>query len=198
MSKALGQRMLSKQETTHLTISLPIVSCSHVFARMNLDENQHLIKMQNASNENSNMVDGNTNHGSNTVGDIAVTNNENSNVMDGNTTHGNNMPRKNAPQNIVAITTATGTTATKKIIVEMRGLRMDKNHWLNDDSCNHSESGLQLTTLRDFCQKHVVEASKNKRNKLCSQQKNNFVPMFCPKISPNKAGDDYHKCCKHA
>lgn len=45
MGKILGQRMLSKQETTHLTLSLPMVSCSHVFALINLDDqskcNQH-------------------------------------------------------------------------------------------------------------------------------------------------------------
>ena len=30
MGKTLGQRMLGKQETTHLTLSLPMVSCSHM------------------------------------------------------------------------------------------------------------------------------------------------------------------------
>ena len=39
MGKILGQRMLSKQETTKLTLSLPMVSCSHVFALINLDDN---------------------------------------------------------------------------------------------------------------------------------------------------------------
>ena len=139
MAKALGQRMLSQQETTHLTLSLPMVSCSHLFARMNLDDNKCLINMQNTANENYNVVAGNTNHGNNTsgnntVGGTAVANNEISNVMDGNATHGNNMPGINAPQNNSSIIAATGTTKTMKCIVEMHCLRMDKKHWLNDDS----------------------------------------------------------------
>ena len=68
MSKILDQRMLSKKETTHLILLLPMVSCSHMLARIDLDDNQHLINMQNAFNENSNVASGNTNHGNNTVG----------------------------------------------------------------------------------------------------------------------------------
>ena len=83
MEKTMGQRILSKQETNHLILSLPMVSCSHVFARMNLDDNKHLINMQNTDNEISNMVASNTSHennasgnntsGNNTVGDTAFT-----------------------------------------------------------------------------------------------------------------------------
>ena len=59
MGKTLGQRMLSKQETTHLMLSFPMVSCSHMFALINLDDNQNLISTPNDTNENKNGVNGN-------------------------------------------------------------------------------------------------------------------------------------------
>ena len=68
-------------------------------------------------------------------------------MIDGNTTHVNNMT-----QNIADIAAATSKTAINKSIVEMHGLRTDKNHCLNDDLCNHNDSGLQLMTLPIFCQ----------------------------------------------
>ena len=77
-------------------------------------------------------------------------------------------------------------------------LIMDINNWLNNDLCNCNESGLQLMTLQVSCQKHMVGTSNYRKNKLCSHQKNNFLAMFWPKISPNKAVDDYHEHCKHA
>ena len=53
-------------------------------------------------------------------------------------------------------------------------------------------------TLRDFCKKHTVGSRDTRKNKKCSRLKDNCVPMFHPKISPNKEGDDYYECCKHA
>ena len=133
MAKMLGQRILSKQKTTHLMISLPMVLCSHVFARINFDNNQQLINMQNGTNVNSNVVAINTNRWNNASGNIKVgiivlANNENCNVMDVNTTIGTIITGNNTPQNIAFSPAATDVTVTKKIIVEMCGLRMKKNH----------------------------------------------------------------------
>ena len=123
MGKMLGQRMLSKQETTHLILSLPMVSCSHMFALINLDDNQNLIIIPTTANENTNGVTENT-----TTGDNAP---------------GNNTSGNNPEVNTVANAGVRNATVTKKSVVEMHGLRMDKNHWLNEGLCNHHESGLQ-------------------------------------------------------
>ena len=45
MVKTPGQIMLSKKQTVSLTLSSPIVLCCHVITRINLDKNQHLIKI---------------------------------------------------------------------------------------------------------------------------------------------------------
>ena len=130
MGKTLGQRMLSKQQTTHLMLSLPMVSCSHVFALINLDDNQNLISMPPTTNENTNGV----------IDDTITGDNES----------GNNTSENNPEVNTVTNTGVRNATITKKSVVEMCGLRMDKNHWLNEGLHNHHESGLQNMTLRDF------------------------------------------------
>ena len=110
----------------------------------------------------------------------------------------------NASGNNPEVDTVTSTgvrsaTVAKKTIVEMCGLTVDKIHWLNDGLCNHHESGLQVMTLRDFCKKHTVGERDVRKNNMCSHLKNNYVmPMFYPKISPNKEGDDYYKHCIRA
>ena len=37
MEKLLGERMLSKQEMSHLSMSLPMVSCTNHFVRVNIN-----------------------------------------------------------------------------------------------------------------------------------------------------------------
>ena len=39
MAKLLGERMISKQETCHLILSIPMVNCIHQFVRINLENN---------------------------------------------------------------------------------------------------------------------------------------------------------------
>lgn len=45
MSKLLGERMLSMQETCHLIMSKPLVSCSHRFVWINLLNNSNKVDM---------------------------------------------------------------------------------------------------------------------------------------------------------
>ena len=124
-------------------LSLAVVSYSHVFTRMNLDNNQCLLNMLNTTNENSNVVAVNTNQGNNAFG----------NHTSGNNIVGSQRLQIMRTPNIAAGgISSTDAITTKKIIFEMCGLRMDRHHWLNDDLCNYNESGLQLMTLRDFCQ----------------------------------------------
>ena len=54
MSKLLGEFMISKQETCYLTLSLPIVQCSHQFTRIDLDNNFNLVDMGENENINNN------------------------------------------------------------------------------------------------------------------------------------------------
>ena len=107
MGKMLGQIMLNKQETTHLMLSSPMVSCSHVFALINLDDNQNLISTPTTTNDNINGVTNNT-----TTGDNAP---------------GNNTSGNNHEVNPVANAGVRNATVTNKSVVETCGLRMDKN-----------------------------------------------------------------------
>ena len=43
MAKLLDERMISKQETCHLILSIPMVNCSHQFVRINLENNVNRI-----------------------------------------------------------------------------------------------------------------------------------------------------------
>ena len=43
MAKLLGERMMSKQETSHLILSLPLVMCSHRFTKINLNDDCNLL-----------------------------------------------------------------------------------------------------------------------------------------------------------
>ena len=122
MVKMLGQAMLIKQETAHLILSLAMILCSHIFALINLDDNPNLIIMPNTINESTNGVTGKT--------------------TTENNTRGNNKSGNNLEVSTVASTGVRSTTDAKKTIVEMCGLRMDKNHWSNDGLHNHRESGL--------------------------------------------------------
>lgn len=54
----------------------------------------------------------------------------------------------------VNLVTSTGT----QTIVEIHGLRMDKNHWLNGGLHHHHQLGLQVITFRHFFKKHTVGA----------------------------------------
>ena len=122
MGKILGQRILNKQETTHLMLSLPIVSCSHVFALINLDDNQKIISMPTTTNENTNKITDNP-----AIGDNAS---------------GNNTSVSNLEDNTVTNTRFHNEIVAKKSVVELHGLRIDKNVWLNEGLFNHHESGL--------------------------------------------------------
>lgn len=102
-----------------------------------------------------------------------------------------------AEDNTVTNTRVRNETVAKKSVVELCGLRMDKNVWLNEGLFNHHELGLQDVILRNFYERHVIGSKDARRNKTCSHQKNNYVPMFYPKISPNKDGEDYWKYCKY-
>ena len=130
--------MLSKKEPAHLMLSLPIVTRSHALARINLDENLHLINMQNTTNDNYNVVAGSTKPGSiasgnNISGNNAVVGtivtNENPNKVSGNTTPRSSLPLRSIPGSITVVGTAsTSETVAKKIMVEMNGLKEDKCH----------------------------------------------------------------------
>ena len=99
IGKTLGQRILSKQKTAHLMLSLSLFSCIHVFAFINLDENQNLISIPNATN--------------------GTTNGVTSNTETGNNVSGNNKSGSNPELNTVANTGVRSATVTKKTIVEM-------------------------------------------------------------------------------
>ena len=172
VSKMLCQRMLSKQETAHLILSLTIVSCSHMFARINSDDNQHLIIMSDHADDAANVVAGNS---------LAANNTSGSNVL-ANNTEGNSAGESAVTNEMVA----------KKSMVEMGGLRMDENHWINDNLHNFHESWLQHMTLRDICKKCAAGENANRRNKICSHLKHNYVPVFYPKIRPDEDGDDHN------
>ena len=117
-----------------------MVSCSHMFALINLDDNQNIISMPTTTNENTNEITENPSA---------------------------------AEDNTVANTRVRNEIVTKKSVVELCGLRMDKNVWLNEALFNYHESGLQDMTLRDFCKRHAVGSKDARRNKTCSHQKNN-------------------------
>ena len=53
MSKLIGDRMLSKQETCHLIMGLPLVSCSLNFIRINLLNDSSLIEMDEFYDDNA-------------------------------------------------------------------------------------------------------------------------------------------------
>ena len=59
MVSFLGQRILRNQETIHLMLSLPTVSCVHVLAKINLDSNKNLISTPRTASKNHNTVAGN-------------------------------------------------------------------------------------------------------------------------------------------
>ena len=46
MAKLLGERMMCKQEKSHLILSLPMVSCSHQFCKVYLDDDLNLIDLE--------------------------------------------------------------------------------------------------------------------------------------------------------
>ena len=119
MAKILGQRMMCKQETTHLMLSVPMVQCSHDFARINLDDQLRLLNVQNNDNQQ------NANPSPNDDNNI---NNVNNN--DGN--NSNNDSRSNSNNSQISI----------KSIAEMHGLRMNRRSWLNDQLHEHHISSL--------------------------------------------------------
>ena len=43
MAKLLRERVMPKQETCYLILSLPMVMCSHRFTRINLNDDRHLL-----------------------------------------------------------------------------------------------------------------------------------------------------------
>ena len=73
-----------------------------------------------------------------------------------------------------------------KRIIKIYGFRMERNIWLNEDSCNHHESGPQEMTLRDFGKKRTVGKCTTRRNVLCSYLKSNYVPKFYQKKSKKR------------
>ena len=46
MDKLLGERMISKQETTHLILQKPLVSCSHRFMNVNLEDTYNRLNFE--------------------------------------------------------------------------------------------------------------------------------------------------------
>ena len=56
MSMLMGSRVISKQETCHLINSLPLVSCSHNFLHMNLDQNTFCLDFGTNDDERTNVI----------------------------------------------------------------------------------------------------------------------------------------------
>ena len=78
--------------------------CTHVLTRINLNDNQILINVQNTTNEISNVVTSST--------------------TPRNSAHRSNASESNVSGSIEVLdTVATNQTVTKKSVVEMRGLR---------------------------------------------------------------------------
>ena len=67
------------------------------------------------------------------------TTNERPNVVTGSTTPVIITSRNSARRSIIVGMVVASESVTKKITVEMNGLRMDKTHWLNDGLHNHHE-----------------------------------------------------------
>ena len=84
-----------------------MILCIHVFVLINLDDNQNLISMPNATNENTNGLSGNTTTGNNAPG--------------------NNASGKKSEKNTVVNTVVRNATVAKKPIVDMHRLRLKKS-----------------------------------------------------------------------
>jgi len=51
MAKLLGECMMCKQETTHLILQIPIVSCSHKFIKINLSDDVNRLDIEGSIDE---------------------------------------------------------------------------------------------------------------------------------------------------
>ena len=91
-----------------------MVSCSHMFALINLDDNKNLIRIPNLANKSTNGV-------------TRITTTENNAPV--NNTSEKNAPGNNTDGNIVVESGIPSAIATKKTIVETCGLRFDKNNF---------------------------------------------------------------------
>ena len=55
MGKIMGQRSISKEEAAHLIFSIPMVSCSHNFLRVNLANNSRALVRADDDVQNENL-----------------------------------------------------------------------------------------------------------------------------------------------
>ena len=159
-------------------LSMPMVQCSHNFARINLDDQLRSLNAQN--NDNQQNPNPNPNNNNN------INNSNNNNSDNGN--NSNNDSRSNSNNSQISI----------KSIIEMHGLRMNRRSWLNDQSHEHHISSLSNMNLRDFCKKIAVGRNTYGKNKICSHLKRNYVPVFYLKLSSDREDENYYLYCKYA
>ena len=67
---------------------------------------------------------------------------------------------------------------------------------MNDEVYDNNLSELEHMSLREFSSRFAVSSRKNKRNKLHSNQKSNYVAKFYPKTNSCREGEKCDECCK--
>ena len=83
-----------------------------------------------------------------------------------------------------------------KSILDMYGKFIICQSWVNNKVYNDKLANLESISFRKFVLKFTISIKGDQRNKLCCNQKNNFVTVFYLKTYSSRGSENYYEYCK--